>query len=242
MVIIGEVRCCSIPHVVNSLSYAILIRFFFIQSRGKSAKTSRKTNSFHTERSFNGMIQKTGVSIEGTIQTVQFISYTCIRFSGRRGAPVVEAVFKFQLFINSVIGSEAECFALPFLVGIGQAFDLTGIHEGDGIVAVHKGFSGTDTQFAKCYPVGILFVHNEFYSCSGQVLLGAAGKAEDHGEIAFFGTCQADRKVVPRNEGFVIGRIGCWFIIRTGIDAPDTEIARMSGPYPVVSFPTELSN
>ncbi|EJX04130.1 hypothetical protein EVA_07763 [gut metagenome] len=76
----------------------------------------------------------------------------------------------------------------------------------------------------------------------GQVAVGAAREAHDHGIVAFFDAFQRNGQVLLGLQGYVVGAVSCRFTVGIGIDAEHREVASVARPHPVVGFAAELAD
>ena len=164
-----------------------------------------------------------------------------VQAPGSRGPrPVV--LFQGQLLVQRAQFGDPAQLADPLLVCIADAFLLVGVGDPQLVAGEHGLIDHRQTGAAHADAQGIAHLLHVPHRVAGDVALGVAGEAVDHGEVPLFHAVHVDGQAAAGGVGHVGEGRFRRTVVRTGIDAEEAEVPRMAGPHPVVGIATEVAD
>ena len=113
---------------------------------------------------------------------------------------------------------------------VGAAGIFGGVFNLDGLVLVHLLAEDVDFHGAQFVAEFVGDFHGLFQAIGSEEVVGGAGEAEDHGEVAVLQLAGADGEVVLGLEGDVLLGVGCGLAVGGGVDAEHGKVAGVAGP------------
>ena len=144
-------------------------------------------------------------------------------------------LFQNMQFPDSPVHSDAVLPVIGTLVIFGS------ILYADTVSPIHFAFPNSLLDAPDIYLRLIIIIHHLFDTKRREITLRSARIAQCHAERTFFISVQRNRRYVFGMIRDIFRRIIRRAVILIGIDTKYAEIARMTGPYPIIRVPTEFT-